>query len=719
MLTRRLRTGVSVASWVAIPVTVVAVIVLPELRPAVVTYLSNVWLLLVLFWLTRPKTVSWRLVSAVFTVGLPWGLATGLLSRAGAGWVGLQPGTAGPSAGLASTVEETLKLLPLLVIAVFAAGRARRFAAVDWAVLAFTCGLAFNAVEDSAREVYRAVTPPSLLEVLFGGDPGLAYSSNPWTSARFESSDGVAVAAGHPVWSMLVGACVGLGFAMWRAGAASTGRWSPAWQVGGVVLPLWALAWVITDHAAYNAWASSPGFTEGVAGSGFPWLAAVAWVATGKGAVTGTVCVGAYVACWLVDAHRRGVAARRSGDAGTRDVRCDVAPVWVADPEATVQRWWARAGDRVRGAALRAAVLLVARALVQAARDAAVIVLAHVRVFGEPRVVALRRGRAAMAMTRDDRAVAMGATTPGREPTARRRFAITVGTLGTLVVAGWVVVGLVVASRIGAGLPLHGDQGELFTFGVTDDFANLLDRLGTWWDGLGPWGQIAVTAVAVAGILLLGGGLGTALFATGIATYGLSHAHGLADLTRNPGAAVRDYAAHATPVGAVADLGGFGLTFIPGSALGVGGARATRAVAGSTTRWVERRLITEVAAHVDDPAPLLRELAENGVKHTPEDVLRVARAPDGTVVFLEAGTQRSGLLHIVTEHGGQFADIGVATEEIPDVVIKAVTHGEIVGIQGTRTVYLVEHGGQKLPIAVQVADNGYIVGANPNTKWKP
>ncbi|MGF1662674.1 MAG: hypothetical protein ACFCVG_09440 [Kineosporiaceae bacterium] len=70
------------------------------------------------------------------------------------------------------------------------------------------------------------------------------------------------MAAGHQVWSMLVGACVGLAIAMWRAGGRTTGRARVRWRLVGPLLAGWALLWVVTDHAAYNAWNSSPGFTS-------------------------------------------------------------------------------------------------------------------------------------------------------------------------------------------------------------------------------------------------------------------------------------------------------------------------------------------------------------------------------------------------------------------------------------------------------------------------
>lgn len=198
---RRLSLIRAVVLWACVLVVFVAVLLVPVLRPAVAVYLRNVVLLVVLFALARTKTVGWALVAGSFAVSVPWAMAIAALSRhASSAWVALSPGTAGTSAGIASTFEEVLKLAPLLVLVVAAPGRARRFAAVDWAVLGFAAGLGFNAAEDGAREVYAEVRGPSLADLLraiSGAPEGLPYSLNPWMSARFETGDGVAVSAGH------------------------------------------------------------------------------------------------------------------------------------------------------------------------------------------------------------------------------------------------------------------------------------------------------------------------------------------------------------------------------------------------------------------------------------------------------------------------------------------------------------------------------------------
>ncbi|QTA85340.1 Uncharacterized protein dnm_013450 [Desulfonema magnum] len=117
---------------------------------------------------------------------------------------------------------------------------------------------------------------------------------------------------------------------------------------------------------------------------------------------------------------------------------------------------------------------------------------------------------------------------------------------------------------------------------------------------------------------------------------------------------------------------------------------------------------------MEETAILLRELAESGVRHTPEDIVRIARrATDGKIIFIEKGSRRAGLQHILERHAEDFARQGFSSGEIPDIVIKAVAEGIIVGCQGTRLIYEIETEGNRYRIAVTVGSNGYIVGANP------
>ena len=61
-----------------------------------------------------------------------------------------------------------------------APGRARRFAAADWALLGYAAGLGFTVAEDSVRRLRQT----GLLEALLGGS-GLSCSPNPWTLGSY------------------------------------------------------------------------------------------------------------------------------------------------------------------------------------------------------------------------------------------------------------------------------------------------------------------------------------------------------------------------------------------------------------------------------------------------------------------------------------------------------------------------------------------------------
>lgn len=115
---------------------------------------------------------------------------------------------------------------------------------------------------------------------------------------------------------------------------------------------------------------------------------------------------------------------------------------------------------------------------------------------------------------------------------------------------------------------------------------------------------------------------------------------------------------------------------------------------------------------------LIAEVQKNGEKISPDKVVLITRDPSGKIVWLESGDGRSGLQHIINEHGSQFNGKGISNKDIPDYVLEAVHQGHVVGSQGKRnprTVYEFTYNGQKQRIAIQVSSNGYIVGANPKS----
>lgn len=125
------------------------------------------------------------------------------------------------------------------------------------------------------------------------------------------------------------------------------------------------------------------------------------------------------------------------------------------------------------------------------------------------------------------------------------------------------------------------------------------------------------------------------------------------------------------------------------------------------------------AASAASNASLFKEMAANGVKFTPENVIRVTKIADGRIVFLEKGTSASGLQHILERHALDFVGKGIALADIPSVVMQAVSKGKIVGTNGSAPVYEIFYGGKPKYISVGVGSNGYIVRSNPVSEWKP
>lgn len=115
---------------------------------------------------------------------------------------------------------------------------------------------------------------------------------------------------------------------------------------------------------------------------------------------------------------------------------------------------------------------------------------------------------------------------------------------------------------------------------------------------------------------------------------------------------------------------------------------------------------------------LIEEVISSGEKISPDKVLLITRDPNGKIIWMETGNGKSGLEHIITEHGHQFNGKGISNEDIPNYVLEAVRQGKIVGTQGKRnprTVYEFTYNGERQRIAIQVGSNGYIVSANPKS----
>lgn len=104
-----------------------------------------------------------------------------------------------------------------------------------------------------------------------------------------------------------------------------------------------------------------------------------------------------------------------------------------------------------------------------------------------------------------------------------------------------------------------------------------------------------------------------------------------------------------------------------------------------------------------------------GAKISPENVIDIRRLPNGGTVWLEIGDILAGLRHIIHEHTVEFAQKGIAHDQIAGAVFMALESGKIIGYQGkgtNRPIYEFSFNGQALRLAITVSNNGFIVGVN-------
>ncbi|MGY4645722.1 toxin glutamine deamidase domain-containing protein [Cellulomonas sp. URHB0016] len=561
----RLRRVRAVGTWVALPVLAAMLVLVPSTRESARAYAWSFAMLVVWFLLVRTKTVSWAGTARWFSLCVAWSAVIGWFTLRVADALDLSPSSDGSATALAGFLEESGKLIPLLVLAVLAPGRVRRFGAGDWAVLGFASGAAFNGYEDAMRQL--AVQGQWFL----WQDPSRVYSWNPWASGQFVSTDGVALSPGHHIWTVAGAMGIGLGIALWRTRRACL-------RALAVVLPTALVLWQIADHASFNAhnnqssWPAEPA-------PGFPTILSGVWSAGGHGRFLSIASAVLLVACLLIDVHRRHRAARLA-PAGL-DRSQPGGAVNDDEPGQRVLGWWATTVNPQvgPGRTLERVGSIAIRALAQWTADIGVVLAAHAPLAGESRRAAVLRGRTIAVGVRHIRGEAMDLTTPGTEPETRRRFAAAAAVLGSVAVVVCVLWGAHVAAAVGTYLQLDGDGVYL---------AGLLDGVGDWWNGLSGWQQIAVGAGVAALVTLSGGSLGLAMGISGVATYGLSHAEGAATFTRDPTRATADYLSTTTPFEASLDAGEFILTFLPGNFAGAAAGRGARSLLSPSGRVLRR-----------------------------------------------------------------------------------------------------------------------------------
>ncbi|MCM3548277.1 hypothetical protein M4D48_06775 [Alkalihalobacillus clausii] len=81
-------------------------------------------------------------------------------------------------------------------------------------------------------------------------------------------------------------------------------------------------------------------------------------------------------------------------------------------------------------------------------------------------------------------------------------------------------------------------------------------------------------------------------------------------------------------------------------------------------------------------AELLDELESSGIKYNPDEVMVITKTADGKLVWLEKGNSNAGFEHVM-RHADEFAVKGIKSNEIPDLLMEALTKGKVVGTKET------------------------------------
>ncbi len=639
VLAARVRTLRTVGLWVAL---LVVVLVALTFSSALTVPLSGLLMLLTLYGLARTKTLSWRSVAGLYSSSILWAFVLTTATT----WVStdLVPAAAGSdgrgsvdhdgsATAVAALGEETLKLLPLALLAVIAPGRVRRFTAVDWVLVGYGVGLGFTVSEEMVRNLALEVGSPlaGLVALLLGHDATVTW----WPFGRaFESLVETGAAfGGHHVLTGLVATSVGL--AVVGARRSSRAGRAALWAL----LPLAAALVAIVDHFGWNATADGADWLA--PGSAVPDGLRWAYALSGFGHLRPTLLALLFLLCQVLDARV-------------------LWPVGAIPPRLLpVQRLAARlrAGSAGRSARLRLVVCALDGTLrwaAMVAQDLADVLVAHVPRSGRAsdRRAAGRDGLARAMQLRRRRAQAVRARVDVGDPTSvtarRRRVRLAGVVVGAVLLVVGVAGSALLAAAIGADLTPGTGSAWL---------AGGLDALATWWDGLSIWQQLAVGAVLAALLALSTGSVGLALGVSGIATYGLSHGAGAADLVRDPRTATRSYVETATPGKVLLDLLEFLLTFGLGNGVGAAAGRGLRSVASEIRTDpgafadARRAMVESDRGSTPLPWPRGPAMPEAVVNATAGWTARRWTFGSTTVLF-----DRSDLQHVLVRHHPDFWD---------------------------------------------------------------
>ena len=551
---RRVR---AVASWFALLVVLVAVVVSPTVRTALGAWIGCMWLVVCWFTLARAKTVSWALTSGVFATGMPLALLIAMASLWVCSAAGVSPSSTAASIVVASLVEEVLKLTPLAVLTLVAPGRVRRFLVSDWIVLGVATGAAFEVVEEVTRRITLLNGGGSLLDSLLCPKGGVrqvecsgatTYSLSPFSGA----AGNIFPYAGHAIITGLVTGAIGLGIALWRRARVHRGGYRAALQILAPVVPLWTWWVAVVDHMGRNA--SDYVMWLQTGGEAPSWPIEVTASLTGYGHGRGVILLLMLALAWVIDSRTLWsggyVSTLESDNYGNR-----WGPwrwrVWAGVPRNAFGRFLAD------GACLVSVVGIEWRW--------AWMMLMEAAVFRQPRL--LLETPAKLRIAREEAARAEF------DPAPEQWWKVRLGGL-CAVVAGLLVIAMVpgltrsMADSLGEGQPYW--------------LAGLLDALGTVWESLSWEQKLGLMLLAGALILLSGGTLGLAFdIGMGVATV-FGAARGAAALMRDPRGTVARYLSTHTPAEIALDLATAALTTVGGGAASAMGGQMARGAYAAT-----------------------------------------------------------------------------------------------------------------------------------------
>ena len=551
---RRVR---AVASWFALLVVLVAVVVSPTVRTALGAWIGCMWLVVCWFTLARAKTVSWALTSGVFATGMPLALLIAMASLWVCSAAGVSPSSTAASIVVASLVEEVLKLTPLAVLTLVAPGRVRRFLVSDWIVLGVATGAAFEVVEEVTRRITLLNGGGSLLDSLLCPKGGVrqvecsgatTYSLSPFSGV----AGNIFPYAGHAIITGLVTGAIGLGIALWRRARVHRGGYRAALQILSPVVPLWTWWVAVVDHMGRNA--SDYVMWLQTGGEAPSWPIEVTASLTGYGQGRGVILLLMLALAWVIDSRTLWsggyVSTLESDNYGNR---------WGP------WRWrvWAGVPRNAFGRFLADGACLVS--VVGVEWRWAWMTLMEAATFHEPRL--LLETPAKLRIAREE--AARAELDPAPEQWWRARLAgLCAVVAGLLVIA--MVPGLTrsMADSLGEGQPYW--------------LAGLLDALGTVWESLSWEQKLGLMLLAGALILLSGGTLGLAFdIGMGVATV-FGGARGAAALMRDPRGTVARYLSTHTPAEIALDLATAALTTVGGGAASAMGGQMARGAYAAT-----------------------------------------------------------------------------------------------------------------------------------------